>query len=1244
MTNRQEKIFNGLRQITGDDSATVEYFKSALELYNNPLLSSRVSQLANAAREIDGGLRDILSPKSLQEKLEKSLLKKGIEKIFDTEFKAHSGNIASILNVLNVDTDDPLAKNWFEVSKQFHKYVHRPGALNKPRKFHEFQSIWEKYEEVLERLIGSYLAVTDRIDRLIKLTHIDDNSVGVVLNLIQQPPYASYFFGNLNSTLWFNPLKDKGIFDIETISFDKSGNTLFWRPLPYLERISEQVSVHTQFGKELINIIQSFVLASNRINNAHIWRSFITILLYIPCNIIQSEFSLQGDQGFIKLLSICSNVDVGFLTHDIGDSLLRKFLNDDSMLGYVEAIVDSITDIKPGTRKRALSDRSEAVFKWETHWVMDAFEKNAEQIGERSENSIVIIANKLKRTLEYDQLSSYSNIVINDDVYEVTATRVLRDSSNESNTSFEENAYYLDVKRFSEKQLDGKNIKDGLWALIGIDPDILILQPTKFMSGTRDVFATQIKRLLPSTIPWNKNPDLDKKLSQVHENLFEDYSQVWFKSLTGGDRRHVHDAHEGLTIILRDLLESRCASVSEKRLENFEDFLTDHYPFPVFKKFVLYFIDKYWDYGLDNLFDKFIGKVPKILRTEAYEVELHKILRNHNSKFTKERNENLQSLINDVPDYYVEHGEKYVNYWKYKWFSPLKESPAFKEAFDQAKSYSEFKTDDKGYHPEECPFQAGIVHHESALSADDIRNRHKAGSLVEEFHKFKKPDLRKAFNNEPDREGLGDVFKKAVAETPRVFIEKIEQYRLSPPYFVRRLLWGLKEAYRNKQNLDWSRILDFYLEYFSANKDMLSDKSETEDGDTVSKEYIWSIGDAAGLIEDGSNGNVLNYECFDRVSKFFDFVSGVVVGEKKPDTQRDVIHYAHNTTLGQIIRANVSFGLRSFRESKENGRSAAINWGMSHYDRYFGRGIEAYIWFGHYFPHIRYLDKEYTESKLHELAQRLTEDVEWQAFMEGYLIGTAVYDDIYALPAMRSNYEKAVDSDAFVKKEDNNLVHHIVISYLRGKESLSESNKDGKKSLFWKLLHNSEPTVTSQRWLAVAGYFWSISPRTLERRDSGENKESLNREIIDKIIDFWRWTYINGADIERLLAGEYQRFLAQLADLTIYLDQIDDENEKWLLQVAPHCNLHHMSSFFIEYLTKFLDDDDSMKRIGKIYLKILEGTTPDFRQEHIHEIINRLYKLKNKYPEIKDVADTICNTYAKRGNYSLRGLYSQNQI
>lgn len=132
-------------------------------------------------------------------------------------------------------------------------------------------------------------------------------------------------------------------------------------------------------------------------------------------------------------------------------------------------------------------------------------------------------------------------------------------------------------------------------------------------------------------------------------------------------------------------------------------------------------------------------------------------------------------------------------------------------------------------------------------------------------------------------------------------------------------------------------------------------------------------------------------------------------------------------------------------------------------------------------------------------------------------------------------------------------------------------------------------------------------------------------------------------NVKQLLADDYNHFLGALADLTIYLDSINKETEKWLLLSAPYCELHYMSSFFIEYLTMFLDDEKSMKRMGKIFLKILEGSTPTFRDDNIYRIIERMYQLRDKYPELKNDADKICNTYGERGQHFLKELYFKYQ-
>ncbi|NQT29726.1 MAG: hypothetical protein HQ596_04060, partial [Candidatus Saganbacteria bacterium] len=149
-------------------------------------------------------------------------------------------------------------------------------------------------------------------------------------------------------------------------------------------------------------------------------------------------------------------------------------------------------------------------------------------------------------------------------------------------------------------------------------------------------------------------------------------------------------------------------------------------------------------------------------------------------------------------------------------------------------------------------------------------------------------------------------------------------------------------------------------------------------------------------------------------------------------------------------------------------------------------------------------------------------------------------------------------------------------------------------------------------------------------------------EFKEKILAFWAWTIKEQIMIKAKLGPDYTAFLGSMAELTIFLDRIDKNTEKWLMLSAPHIDKRHIATFFIEYLTRY-EDDESLKRIGRVFLKVLEGTTPSFRREDVQLIVKRLYKLGEKDTDVKKDADNICNTYGRRGVHFLKEIYEENQ-
>lgn len=1223
-TDNQKQIYAGLKEIGGEAAG---YFKSALTYYYDASLPNRVSHLAHDAREIDGGLRDIFSPERLKKKIEENLIGKGVEKIFGVKFKDYKGHIASILAALDVDEKDSLAQEWASIATKFAKYAHRSGIWKTERSFDEFKHFWDRYEKVLLRLVGSYYAVTARIDRLINLQEISYASVGALLNLLKNRAYSAYFFGKVKNISWFDALKESDIFNPTCIQGDKNGQTAFWDVLPYLEYISTVANKYPKAGKDLLDIIQAVIQYSNnanRVNDYRIWRFMVKILNNLPASIIKSNVTIEK---FHTWLDVWTNHSMGFdLTiSDIGEKLLPKFLADEygPEYKYAETIIGIITEIKAGGNVRGITRREDAILAWNSYWVRDAFKKHGQLIGKKCSLDIVFgLADKIKRALEYKQKNYYTNMEIGENVYQIWISRVNKEGLSSEEIGYKEDVYECVVKNYSEEQLKNIDRKNDFWALHNTEPQIELKRFT-FAASTKDLFTRAIRENLPADINWQTANKFDKKIVDLHEGLFSDYSHIWCRTLQSGPE-HGDGAEDVLTVILRDVLLSKSEVNRNVGKRVLSAFLSDRYRFPIFRRLVLLCIDKFWSdyYGF---LDKLIEVIPDVLEESDLEVELQDVFQHHNVAFSPTLKAKLKDLINAVPEYYVEKDEKMSAYWKFKWLSPLRENPDFAALFEDAKQKAEPK-DGKPYEPERSAFKGGFVSHKSPISKEELIKK-PIVELIKYLAEYKGADSwHGTFDGEPDKEGLADALQAAVKENPKKFTDEIDALLGVDYFYLHRIFWGLKDAWNTNKDLDWKKIFDFSLKYFGRDKNsVLKDALQAQ------------VENIVELIGDGSQNDTRAFpqEYFDKVEQIFDLILPLLNGEKSPDTQRDALTYALNTTLGRTIRAYMSFSLHVARVTQKK----QANWGQNKYERFFSIGIDAYIWFGCYLPQMRYLDEKYTKEKITYFSQKTSDDFEWQMFMEGYLRDSHVYKDVYLL--MRPSYLKAVENKTLKQGVDNRLVTHIAIGYLNDYELLQKINSDGQESLFWKMLNEAGAPEKRERWVEGAAFFWSISERTLKKEEKDEHKEP-SEDDKKKILAFWEWSFKEQDFVKSRLGETYPSFLSRMAELTIWLDKIDETSEKWLMLCAPYIELEHRSAFFIEYLTKF-DDEESVRRIGKIFTKVLETATPTFKQEEVQLIVEGLYKIGEKDPEIKADADNICNTYGRRGQHFLKELFYKNQ-
>ena len=250
LTPRQNKIYRNLQDIGPEIAA---FYLDGVKMLRSDNFETAPYLLAHITREIDGGLRDILSSEEDKAKIQKRLTKEVLAKIGDyNTLKEYRGHIASILAALRIDDVDVLsnpdnvnirfAVRWIEVAPKLVGFVHRHGPWKSPRSREVFEHLWYDFEEVLADLVGNYLNLLSRLDRILAYKAPTPDIIGTLPNLLKSDARRAYFFRELKYPTWLKPLRDGGWFDPEKnpLPYDAPDSpgysrTPVWYALEYVE-------------------------------------------------------------------------------------------------------------------------------------------------------------------------------------------------------------------------------------------------------------------------------------------------------------------------------------------------------------------------------------------------------------------------------------------------------------------------------------------------------------------------------------------------------------------------------------------------------------------------------------------------------------------------------------------------------------------------------------------------------------------------------------------------------------------------------------------------------------------------------------------------------------------------------------------------------------------------------------------------------------------------------------------------
>lgn len=683
------------------------------------------------------------------------------------------------------------------------------------------------------------------------------------------------------------------------------------------------------------------------------------------------------------------------------------------------------------------------------------------------------------------------------------------------------------------------------------------------------------------------------------------------------EREHnITDPVEILTFILKRILFVKAKKDVDATKEILRDFLNDKYFY--FPKMAIYVMGQNTDNYSDlfwEILDTGIGDL--IMEKTLYlGDEVEHLLRN--IKDLDSHKETLKLKIEKAAERVApqEEREKYIALHKQAIYEALSHDEDFRNLYEEMKEITNI---DAALHPAIGKVETSWGPGPSPFTKEQILKMPNE-KLAEYLSTFKTKDAWKG----PTVGGLAELLSGTAKEAPEKFIKDLSPFKDTGFIYVYEILKGIKDAWNGKKILDWTKLFEF-IESYMDRKGFWEDKFIVKEGDWLGgADHEWIAGVVAELIQDGTRDDSWAFpeEHFEKAEK----IIFLILDKLEPEEDKEItdyVTYTLNTPLGKTLTALILLALRIARVNAQKGVSGEVKW-IDEYKEKFERMLnrkykEGFVNLGRYLPNLYYLDKGWVKKKIKHLEDEKGSKY-WEAFMDGYLSIGRVYDELYGL--MRAHYQYGVEYDFKEKRDDEHLVQHIALGYLRKQESLSE-----KGSLFKQILDKFEYDQIED----IIGFFW------IQRRYLGEQTET-DEDLRKRIIEFWRWLYEKYIE-NAILTEQDKKILSNIAKLAPILPQIDEENFKWLMLSAPYVHVNFNSTFFIEYLDEVKDKGDSeetAKYIGEIFLKMLEKFTPDHDEKHIRSIVEFLCRSNNTKN-----AQKICKFYGQRGYEFLREIYDK---
>lgn len=484
--------------------------------------------------------------------------------------------------------------------------------------------------------------------------------------------------------------------------------------------------------------------------------------------------------------------------------------------------------------------------------------------------------------------------------------------------------------------------------------------------------------------------------------------------------------------------------------------------------------------------------------------------------------------------------------------------------------------------------EAEIVHPNSPYTKDEL-NKMKISNLVEALKSFRSTDGWE----QPSVFGLSQCFKDAIISEPLHYLEHLDKFENLTFAYMHSIVSAYGDLWREKANLPWDDIWPHLLQYISSI--VGQEEFWTEDNIDTGKrdEYVADRNEvlkAIGvLIREGVQSDD---HAFDEKhhGKAKDILQHLLENQKSDtfseNSSFDALTIAINSPRGQCMEALINVALRHCRiaDRKNNGKHIeAWQEFQQCFDKELKRtadiNYEFFALIPRYIPNFLYMSEEWIMKNLEVIFDQ-NDNKKWTCAIHGYAYLSRFLIEVYQHLKSHGHITRALNDKDLPQKCSIRFVQNAVHSFLADKEQI-----DDETSLIYILLSRGKSSEIHE----IIRFICSFRPEDRER-------------IIPRVYELW--PQIQNIIREIDFSSENGRSLASsLCRWTEFLDQIDDENIEWLLEIAPYVHFGNFSRRFLGNLARISKQHPF--DVNEILQKMIEGV-----QEHTYGFLGADEQIK----------------------------------